>query len=549
MSSTTSVEPRSRTVRGEDWANYVCENPVKEESINSTIWKVMAELHHHPSCPAPVHIKPWPYHGKHMYGAMWAGVPVMKDCWFDNGGGWMISTDCTENVIDNCYLRLCPAEPGAEVQYGFCPVRLSRSEELYVKKLGPQQDWKIKKLEVRSAPSSHFRIDVMLLAALRLGVPSNTSPEAEEFRRLLGSTPLDAFILDIARGCYKEGSSRQNILRDRDRNYRDALQLVCCQAYPDCLSLPIAYKDVDRIKHLMDLESGVWAQKGYLYPYAYNVVMPQEIFNLVSNNLEKDLPIAIPQYVTLDSWMFNGSWGNPCTGLRIAKELHASSPAAKLLAGTISKFNLDLPGKVSYWPPENNPPEGWVARFTDCLQELSRQALPPSVEERFDLALAVGRRIPVVFNFGQAGKTESRFARVLDHVAEPGSSSHSTLTAVTIKECSESGEVIESANPQVVTPEGTPQTRDSQACTTEPEEDTSACCTTCGEEHPLEHVESCIECEEPTCLDCRGRCENCGATMCYRCLRDLYTDGAYLMEYPLCSECRNSHEHGCSEDV
>lgn len=514
----TAVLP-TRTISITDWDSSMEKAPLLPDApINEIVWKAMAEVNQ--MRPPPVSaggIRPWPG-DRDIYGFMWAGVPFMRN-YRRHQGGWIVSDN-----NHRCELRLCPAQPGCETQFGFCPVRLDRFEEVAVKHLGPLGTWKVTDLDVGTGSRSLFRLDKVVTAVVTLGDVDNMSEEAQSFRDLLGTTLLSVFIKDMLRNCYQDKSPR-SILTGRDEDYRRAVQLVCEQLHPNLMT-DRSQKGIELIRSVVGLgHHSDWGMH-FLWPSAFNIVMPQRIFDALDENFQKGIPPIVPQYATTSTWMFNYGLSNPCTGLSFENVARVRPAGSKAIGGVFNTFNFDVPGPVSYWPSTRNPPEGWIDTFLGCIQGLGKQSLPLDTTEKTDLALSIARQIPVMIsqNQGSASQYPQRFARVI------GERNEGYITSLTVQECNETGRAVEAAtpeNPSVATTRDSPPSGSGQDS---PQESVSrilrecdVCSSTCSLDSATvitEDLVRCEECDRWMCGVCRRRCTECEIAMCAGCAED-----------------------------
>jgi hypothetical protein len=165
-------------------------------------------------------------------------------------------------------------------------------------------------------------------------------------------------------------------------------------------------------------------------------------------------------------------------------------PGVKVLAGVVNKFNCDLPGGASYWPPEYNPPIEWVRRFTDVLTNLRNECLPLSTSEKMDLVLHRARAIPVMFQTDNGQK----FARLV--TLDRGDTYEHEVTLVETKECDAGGE-------NWIGEAGTSaETYVCDGCHSEVETDDAYVCHGCSMLRCDICCTGCVDCTEVFCEGC-----------------------------------------------
>ncbi|KKN80405.1 hypothetical protein LCGC14_0329980 [marine sediment metagenome] len=391
------IEPdnvRPRTLTKEAWIIANKEFRPQPTNISTVVNKCMAELQ------APRRSErglgrhfPWPQGGEHLRGVMWIGVPHVEDCWLEEGGGaWIILVRGTSGTPSSAYLRLCPSPPDAEVQFGFCPLRadhLTKSiEEEFPKGISS-----LSNLYIQSGVTSLCRMDKITVAIVSLAQPGNTTPAACDFRKLLGGTRVSDFLEDILRCLYTDSEGYQNILEDRDPTYRRLATLAVACAYPH-LFKPYDANSLLLFTSFLGLTDDKWLSS-HVWPVYYNVVMPEELFESAGRSLELGIPPLVPQYALPDTWMFNDRASEPCTSINGV--LHINGVGRKILAGVVNRFNLDSPGRVSYWPFDVNPPPAWRAKVVECAKAIQSKGMPLDVVSRGDFALSEARQIPIFF--------------------------------------------------------------------------------------------------------------------------------------------------------
>ena len=420
---------------------------------------------------------PWLGPGDNVKGAMWIGVPHVEDYWPDESGdAWIIQTRGMSESPNSCYLRLCPAPPDAEVQFGFCPLRVNFLPEK-IKKHFPAGIEILSYLYIRSGGLDGCRVDRISVATMSLTQSENTTPDACMFRELLGNTPASDFLEDLLRFIRTDNEGYRNVLDDRDLVYRQMATLVVRRAYPGFLR-PHDTTSFKVFKSLTGVVGEEWGDC-YVWPWYYNVVMPKDLFESAGRSLKLGIPPLVPQYALCSSWMFNDMSSEPCTGLGGLDNI--TGIGRKLLAGAINRFNLDSPGRVSYWPFNVNPPAEWRARVIECATSIQNKRLPLDLTERGDLALSEARQIPVFFRLANE---DAKFALLtkLEH-SESGD-----MLEVETSLCDESGHLI------------TEQT-------SEPVKENSS------------SVFACVDCDSTLDNDLGSFCDGCASNLCEACAK------------------------------
>lgn len=493
MASATEATSVARTITAEQWDSAIRERCTLGP-LNEAITRCMAELCQ-PSLSPARSMTPWLPLNTYCQGVMWAGVPKVADSWRDKEGSWIISVGAVRPARDNYYIRLCPAPPDAEVQFGFCTVRQDKIKEALKQEFGSEDLLQLRQVCISSRKLSLFRIDKMITAAVRLF--GSRCPAGQQFRSLFTSESISfhSFIVSMMERCYMDGREL-DVLRNRSQTYKEMIRLVVVNAYGDFLSSALAGVRTDRFVAAMGL-SGVQWDPTYLQPFLHNIVMPRVIFDVVDRNLERGIPPIVPQYVTPSTWMFNGCWADPCTGLNLPPTIPYQSK--KIIGGVTGVFNCDLPGPTSYWEPKANPPDRWVLTFLDCLEDLGKETLSPApYGDKADLALFHARRIPAMFDI--PGGTP-KFARLVDMELEP-------VTKVVTRECDASGRNM--IGDVTVTETGV-ATKDA-----DDDEDTHRCIS-CREFRSSEETSACSVCDSLVCEDCSRYCETCESEFCPAC--------------------------------
>ena len=385
---------RPRTFTREDWTQANEKLRPRPENIPTVLTKCMAELQlplrsqsglgsHHP----------WPRWDDPLQGVMWIGVPHIVDYWLEEGGGaWIIQVRGRSGRPSEAYLRLCPSPPDEEVQFGFCPMQVNHLPKLVERKFpGGMPD--LSHLCVQSRADADCRVDQITLAVTSLGQPKNITPVACEFRRLLQDTLVSDFLEDLLRHLFTDGEGYNNLLEGRDQTYRRLATLAVVCAYPDFFK-PHDIRSLGRFTLFLGLLGEEWT-KSYVWPIYYNVSMPEELFESAGRSLERGIPPLVPQYVFPAAWMFNDHASDPCSGIQGVS--HITGVGRKILAGVVNRFNLDSPGRVSYWPFEMSPPAEWRAKVVDCAESIQSKRMPLDLLGRGDFVLSEARQIPIFF--------------------------------------------------------------------------------------------------------------------------------------------------------
>jgi hypothetical protein len=363
---------------------------------------------------------------------MWIGVPDLRSCWRDELGCWIINVGSRKST----HLRLSPSFPEDEVQYGYCPIRINCQSELIEKEFpGGVIPRVANSMVIGNHKDSLFRVDRMIVGATSLLHPKDTTPSGVEFRRLLGKTSLSSFIEDMMRGLYRDSPYTQDVTLERDENYRTMLFLVAGRAYPGFTSPSTKRFDWSRLRHISGNDGHRKWDLEVVRPMYYNIVMPQALLEVVSKNLERGIPPLVPQYFIQRNWMFNGPPSEPCTGL--PRNIMYDTVGDKITAGVINRFNLDLPGVVSYWPSDLNPPDEWLNKAIECAETLGESELPLGLHERQDLSLQESRKVPAVRFLGSISSPILHFS-VITSFEERDDGSHN----LEINDCDSSGQLL-----------------------------------------------------------------------------------------------------------
>lgn len=549
-----------RTIRPSEWQDACRTQPILSGSINETVAKCLGGLVDVEGGGSE-YSPPWPKQVEFARGAMWAGVPTVGHCHQDKEGGWIVSDDFDPG--QGRYIRLSPAHPDAEVQYGFCPFVLDRFQEFGEKTFGPRQKWRLKKVAISPLPTALIRVDCIIEAAINLANPNNTSEAARRAQGFFRTIPLDTFILDLLGKCYCDMEGDRNILGGTSREHQEIIGMVVEEAYPNLLN-PSAFRGLGRFRLVMDLPPHKPWRSQYLWPILYNVVMPQAIFDLVEESLKEGKPPIVPQYATVDSHMFNGPFHIPCTGVRISPHSLLTSAGGKIVGGVTNQFNLDMPGRASFWPPQWNPPEDWIQAFIGVVKKFTAElCLPLAPSEKVDLAFFHARRIPVMFSEPLEVVGVNRFARLTEIEKDEAE----YMTKVITRECDATGQewlsearISCGSNPFKI------HDQECEECGCPPEdrgEDyiCSACCTSlctkcsyhceacersychnCDDNEWLHRCQHCEECDETITEGNWSHCPTCKVEMCVDCS----SHRCEKCELEACEVCLESHE--CSEE-
>lgn len=547
MSTSTVTSDSPRTLRRIDWASSIEKTTILPNKISSVVRTCMSTLIQSPLRTAhKIQLSPWL--GKEeveIHGAMWAGVPFVKQSWQEEDGSWMITCYTPSGSVSEprSYLRLSPAEKDAEAQYGMCIVRMNRFPVLAKKLLGPRKDWQVKFLEVLTSRNASFRIDKIITSAIRLSSLEDQSAAGKEFKTLLGETSLYVFVDSLSGKCYGDTASSRDILKDTSALYQRMVHLVALHAYPQLFS-PTLEMGLNAFNSILNLGSvDNWVTPA-VWPYVYTVFMPQEIFDRVSHSLEKEIPPLVPMCVTGNSWMFNGQWSSPCTGLDILDSVKTTGRGNKILSGVLNSFNLDLPGDSFFWCPNHGcPGQNWVDTFLKVADDIVAHTTGWDTSYKRDMSLFSSRKIPVLFDTVSEGKPLSRYA-ILQDVKTRGDG---TITSVETCECDSTGKPLEGKEEKVTV-------------SSSPPPDTKMC-TSCRNVHNTDDLVPCYECRNLRCQECLMHCSACrevycdacfghsthNCSLCYRC-EELFSLNN-LGECPGCREqvCSNCHDYECCE--
>lgn len=535
-----------RTITSSAWAKASEESPTSPGDMARTIDRIMSELlppNNGVARDDGFSYEPWIRPLEPCSSVMWASVPSIgnQDVYHHNeDGSWTIEQTspsdrghCTE------YLHLSPAPEGypGVVQYGFCPLRMNKLDELKHEKWG-QDELNIVNMQISPLLTGSFRMDKIAVSVVKLFSSTNRSQESTKFKELLGRRSIGAFMSDTLSGCYRDISNERNILHGRDSRYRELVQIVVDQAYKNWRS-PTSFDELSRFTLAMGVNSdGDWYHK-YVWPRVYNVVMPRSIFEANSRNMEEGIPPIIPHYVTHDDWMFNGRWLDPCTGLEFTQSCKVGMRGRKIVAGVLGRSNLDLPGKISFWSPEDNPPQEWVDTVVRCVDRIRRMTLPGDMHTKVDLVLHESHRIPVMFRvFDKTGQTYPKFARLIRSDITPD---NSRVVSITTRECNPSGE--EWIGDAVVT--GRPNTVHGPNVRSKEVAISPVTCDECDLEVPATLTTNCTVCNSVVCLNtCSTVCDECSHSVCTVCLTRCSDCGL-----DICRVCDDESRHSCVDQT
>lgn len=431
LDTLTTVANPPRTILAEDQTKASHETPIENENLSKVTHQVMSEV----IMEAPSNFitispsSPWLRPKDLCSGVIWASVHASYSHWSEGNNGHVLSLGRNGNVgWHNHYLRLIPAPdvaPGI-VQYGFCPLRVTRLNEK-IRCLRLESELQIRHMPISASMSSKLRSDKMVDAALGLFLLGIHNPTGVEFKSLLGRRSIRTFIARLLKHCYSDSYEEVDILHGTGSQYVQLVSLVAQKAFPNLLS-PQTRDEFSRFIQVMGFRSLEW-KYDYVYPYHNTVTMPRPIFEANVTNLEAGIPSILPHYITPANWMFNGPHDRPCTGLSFTTGL--SGLSKKIIAGVGCVSNTDLVGRVSYWDPPDNPPQEWVDSFVRCIESLRHISLPRNEDERHALVLREARRIPIMFRC-----TPDKFIRVTDLVT---GSPDDAVSMICIRECSSSG--------------------------------------------------------------------------------------------------------------
>jgi hypothetical protein len=422
-----------RTVSPLAWAEASSKIAIKPGEITETVNKCMAELDQAARNTGRNNYRPWLNTGGRCYGAIWAGVPAMAGYQKDCGGSWLVGSPGPLGQTP-IYVGLSPAPPDAEVQYGFCHFRMDAVQEWLTHMYGSNSTHPpISNVTLSVGRNQGMRADKVVSAAVKLS--RSRSCRGKRFRTLLGKRKLSNFIECLLGGVMAECSG--NILCAGNSGFRMMAGLVVYEAYPDLASPSLEDRASQiRFRTAFSACRDLYSQ----FPLVCSVIMPVPIFEEVSRNLELGIPPIVPQYATPTTWMFNGSWSEPCTGLTMEGSVSVSREGQKIVGGMTNAFNCDLPGRASYWPFDKNPPVEWVTAFVDQLKKLREEQLPPYDYDRIDLALSYTQGVPVVLDMKYPD--ESRALRYSKLVSLDTDDNTGYITRIETRECDASGEYL-----------------------------------------------------------------------------------------------------------
>jgi hypothetical protein len=518
----------ARTITGSDWRRAIEAEATKPEEINNTVNRCMSELSNLNSLRGRRVGHPWTEPYEDVLGAVWASVPNITGSFKDFGGGWVVpgSRSVTPNIDCSLrYIRLSPAPPDAEVQYGFCVLRWDRFEEFVRGFLLVDGEFPgIKCTSISSKQDALLRIDKMTVAALRVAHRRSGNRASDRFRELLGTMELGDFMVDMSSKCYLDSQSASNVLSGRSPQYAEMMGIVINEAYPGFREAP---KKTDpsglrRFVQVYSLDQTVW-HTDYVHPGLLNVVMPEPIFRAIDRNMEAGIPPIVPQYVTPDCFMFNGNWDNPCTGLHVILGTCERITGEKILGGIVGTFNTDRHGYVSYWPFEANPPQEWVDLFVRQLVRLGEETQPVSLSDRIDLALLHARDIPVMMNIGGGSGPVLKYKKLVELVKN----SNNHITGVVTRDCNASGRWLDTVNPATGHSDTSPTGSTTKATGTDDDGEDTDECPRCGEGCSSDYISTCTRCADLVCDDCMWVCESCDENFCQDCWKD----------HPRCQRC------------
>ncbi len=505
MSTSTVTSDSPRTLDATDWERSLEKTAIPPQKISSVVRTCMSTLiQPHTQTAQRMRLSPWFGNEEvEIHGAMWAGVPFINESWREKDGSWMIT--CCSPSRPECgpyqYLRLSPAEKGAEAQYGMCLVRMDTFPVFAEKLLGPKQNWQIKSLVVSAGRSAPFRIDKIITSAIRLSSRKDQSAAGKEFKTLLGETSLYVFVDSLAVKCYGDISSLKNILQDTSASYKRMVHLVTLCAYPQLFS-PTLEQGLSAFYSTLALNSTDGCDVPTVWPYVYTIFMPQEIFDRVSYSLEKEIPPLVPMYVTQNSWMFNGPWTDPCTGLNILEstQTHSCEEGRKILSGVLNSFNLDLPGQSSFWCPNHEcPSQDWVDTFLKVADDIVGLKTEWDTTYQQDKSLFSSRKIPVLFDTVSNGTPLSRYAIL----QETTKNIKGEITCIDICECDSAGKPFEGKEKEeTVSSSLFPDTEE---------------CSNCHDVLDPDDLVSCYRCGRTSCADCSMYCPRCEEEYCDAC--------------------------------
>lgn len=531
----TSSSPRTLTQGA--WEERWTRLTVPPQEVSGVARAVLSTLIP-PTAPSPYNgkINPW-LRGESpsTVGAMWAGVPFIKNSWREEDGSWTIDCSRQPNEESERYLRLLPAKENAEVQYGMCHFRMDKFPSLSQKRFGPRSEWKVKALRVGTNRGAHFRVDKIVTSALTLASSENQSDDGKEFKALLGSSSLCKFVESLTSQCYVDIPSEQDILLNKDLPYKRMVYLIVHHAYPSLFS-PTRETGLDAFNLALGERITEDWNECTVWPVVYNVFMPQEIFDRANYNLEREIPPLIPMYATMNSWMFNGQWNDPCTGLSTIGSLEVGDWGRKILAGVLNCFNLDLPGYTSFWDTDYDCPDrGWIDTFLEVAEELREFNMGWDYAHKIDMALFVARKIPVLIDTNKPGiGPQTRYVRLLDLKKD----SEGYITQISTCECDSTGKALEEQSTSQETPPTNSPPVDSND--SDGVEETVRVCSECAIP-PDDAIEECTNCGCALCSGCSWVCASCESTLCPECEHECPACRDHF-----CPSCVDEEEsHGC----
>jgi len=493
-----------RVLSNSVWLSTAGNNPLMpEEPLSKIALDALASVREPQERTLVVKDPHWPLPEEDMLGAMWLGVISPTLAARDEEGCWVIQTN--SGVDDGHpplgYLRLVPAGDG-EAQFGFCPMKLNRSSSM-IEDLFPGGEVYFNYCPIRPEPSTSIRLDKMAITAARYSEAETT--KGRRFRELLGrlQIPLGDLMEDLFRHVYNDRAA--SILCDRSLDYRDIVCLLVDGAYPGTM-LPATVPDVKRFLSCIRQEvQSVWTLET-AFPFLGTVVLPDQVIDKVSRNLERGIPPIIPQWATHEMYQFNGPLSRPCTGNR------SEGMNCKIIGGVCNTFNTDLPGPLAYWPTNWHPHSGWLQNYMDLLDLVHTTVMPLDVHHVSDLLLEMSRRVPVILQ----QRSDPTYARVVSYERL----SPSSISKVVIHQTDVLGNRIDAQGVP-------PVNNDSAELADEEDEDPSPveyeceCCT-----RRQARLELCGNCGDSICDECwYGSCGSCDAEVCASCWEDHDCEG------------------------